>query len=166
MVIKKMGIVFQPCSGKDAIKHYKTSIENKIPYNSLPDNIKEKFKNNEKDLYFWGNTSGKENINLSRGVREINIGDKVLFYRKRRIISFGEVCFIFESETFADKIWGRTKINDYLPYRYVYIMNNITNINLDIIDVNNILERKESSCITGVFRLSDEKKVEKILELL
>lgn len=111
-------------SGPEAKEHYEKTIKQPVSWNlfekhapNLIENLKEKIEGD--DIYAWGATPGERNTPLWE---DMDGGDYVLFYRKKRLKDLFRIVGKTHNKAFARELWGEkereNKSNDLFEYMY------------------------------------------------
>jgi hypothetical protein len=155
-----VGVIIQPCRGKEARRHREISIDREIDFtgdNAINDMLITHFPRGR--ARFWGNTPGKRGYNLSMGVKHITTGDYVLWTASYRAFSVGRVVIPFTSSSFADATWGRSETNDGQSYMHVYAVTDVRPIDMTYDEILNALGviHTPKSVFRGVRRFSHHK---------
>lgn len=101
-------------------------------------------------VHFWGNTAGRRQVNLSRGVADIRPGDDVAFLRWKRIFCRGVVSHVFRSVEVANALWGLSETTQ-LPYEYIYVLESVRFTDVPSTLISDVLGRP-TQVFYGVIR--------------
>ena len=75
-------------------------------------------------VHFWANASGKNNVNLQKGVHAIREGTSIFWQRRGKISKKAKTSMdVFENEAFADFLWGPK--DDGQSYRWIFPLGKI-----------------------------------------
>lgn len=98
------------------------------------------------EVFFWGNKP-----NSKSKWDKIQIGDFILFYAKRTIVSFSKIIFKTHNSELAEEIWGWTKTEkgqDVL-WEYLYFYEKPVEVNIPIKQFNSFAGYSENFVIQG-----------------
>jgi len=163
-----INIAIQPCGNSDAIRHYQDTILNPvaisriIPFinNDQQDIIKSLGIN---EVAVWGVTRGQKAINKNKWDK-LNIGDIALLYRNKSIYSQGKIITLLHSKELALELWDVDPSGE--TWEYIYFLDDLQEIEIPIANFNKALSYKSNYIIQGFNVLTDEKKAQRIVDLL
>jgi hypothetical protein len=120
-----------------AYQHYIDTIEDGFDLNKIKEFLTEKQIEALKAIYgeekirAWGAVPGSQNI---RNWEKMQIGDRVLIYRKGNYEYYATVSFKVHNQEIAKKLW---KINEYVDHEetweYIYFLEDVTEISVEAI---------------------------------
>ena len=153
------GIAIQPSSSKEAWKHYLDTIQNEVNFleptvanllsMSDQDSLSRKF--NSGKTRFWGVVPKKGKTTTFRRMKE---GDIVLFTRKKRVISYAIVAYIFDNEELAKHLWGTDKDNN--TWSHMFAVDYPVELDITYKQLNESIGDKPNNNHQG-FRVLNEK---------
>lgn len=159
-------VAVQPCGDSDATQHYVDTILNPVSLNTITEYLDSPkslgIVNPKSEYAVWGVTAGDKNVNKNKW-QKLNAGDVVLLYKKKKIFSQGYIKALIHSPELAFELWKTNKSGN--TWEYLYLLDEIEEIEIPIEKYNNVLGYKETAIIQG-FNVHTEEKAEKILDLL
>ncbi|MEO1036986.1 MAG: HNH endonuclease [Pseudomonadota bacterium] len=159
-------VVLQPAGDAASHKHYVDTIESPIPLSEIQPFVSEADLQILSEIYegrgvpTWGVTPGKIGQNATKWNR-MEVGDVTLFARQGKIVASGVTTFKVHSESLAEHLWQRK--TDGSTWEYVYFLDEITNHEIPVRDLNVVAGYKENNVIQG-FSVLDYEKSNAILE--
>ncbi len=148
-----MNIILQPCASKEAMIHFKDTIDNGVLIN--------KFKDREyyKDLLAIGGSKIKVwGVQGDSEWKRMKRGDLVLFYKNRKFFYIAKVFLKVQSKELAEELWGVDEKGK--AWEYLYFIDEGMEISapynptiLKRVDGNNY---KENHIVQGIQLLKDD----------
>lgn len=162
-----MKIATQPCASQESQDHYKDTIENKFKLDSIKTYLKpneyqelEKlYPNNE--LLIWGvapSLTKKGKISTSNETKWKKIEDGntvVLFSKDNMFFSQALITKSLQNKKLAEFLWGIDNRN--LTWEYIYFIDKISPISLDVKKFNKLVKYKPNNSIQGFNVLDAER---------
>jgi len=123
-------VVIQPCSNRDAQKHYEDTIANPVPIATLQRHLppgviaqlQARYGNNP--VPTWGATPGKGDANVGQW-EAMSPGDTALFTRDKRVYASGIVSLKARDADLARELWGTTD-DGASTWEYLYFLDDVT----------------------------------------
>ncbi len=159
-------VVLQPAGDAASHKHYVDTIESPVPLADMATFLGDADRQLLSNLYederipTWGVTPGKVGQNATKWNR-MEVGDVTLFARQGQIVASGVTTHKVHSEPLAEHLWNRKE--DGSTWEYVYFLDEITNHEIPVRELNLVAGYKENNVIQG-FNVLDEEKSAAILE--
>lgn len=127
-----MKIMIQTCADESAQKHYKNTIIKKHTISEIKANIDniyhEELDQTDYEMFsIWGMKPIRGKSNHPQW-NKLSIGDIVLFYANKTIISYGTVVSKFKNHLYAEKLWGKTNHDE--TWEYMYILKDIIHVEI------------------------------------
>jgi hypothetical protein len=161
-------VVLQPCGNQGSREHYRDTIENKVPLETLQRHINSAdFRALQalcpsEEVAVWGVTPGKTGQNLKKWTR-MNPGDVMLFAKDGGFFSLGTLAYKCHSESCAVDLWGRDEAGQ--TWEYIYFLEGITEFSQPYSALNKAVGYAENNIVQG-FTVLDEQKSIAALEWL
>ena len=161
-----VAVVLQPAGEAASHKHYVDTIESPVPLSEIASFLSEADLNLLTRMYAdgktptWGVTPGKIGQNATKWHR-MEVGDVTLFARQGKIFASGVTTHKVHLEALAEHLWRHKE--DGSTWEYVYFLDEITNHEIPVRELNIVAGYKENNVIQG-FNVLDEEKSAAILE--
>lgn len=161
-------IITHPTSDPVATKNFTNTVMNSVDFSALKESIDPKIFENlmihhpTGKAAFWGAVSGKNDVNLTKWNRVQN-GDVILFYAHKKIYMSAKVAYKFESDSFANALWG-SKLGN-INWKLMYSLQDIQELSIPLDEYNKVLGFKKSNIIQG-FNVLNEVQSNSLVTLL
>lgn len=153
-------IILQPAGDKDAIEHYKNTIENPVQLSKIRGFVSKEIAEKLHSLFpndlipVWGVTSGKNDGNKHKWER-IETGDITLFSRNKFIFVSATIAFTIHNKELALRLWDTNDEGE--TWEYIYFLDEVTNQHISYERFNKVVGYKENNIIQGFNVLDIEK---------